>query len=215
MYIDMSNTFKGMFENKHKDYSMYFSRSKELLNSVGYKGVVYRTATFWTDFIPVTDGPVKYLEIGTFQGANAISFGMIYGKHEKSEIHCIDPWDDYKDYTEYKNEQSNNYMRFLNNITKVNFLSKMFIHRGYSSDILPKFENEYFDVIYIDGNHEPAYVMEDAVLSYRKLKPMGYLIFDDYNWEETSRGIDNFLKTYDDKFGLIASYNCQIILRKL
>jgi len=211
----MSKQYNGMFVNEGKDYSVYHSKSKQLLNSVGYKGVIYRTATFWEDFIPKIEGPVKYLEIGAFQGANAISFGMIYGKHEKSEIHCIDPWEDYNDYNEYKNEQGNNYTRFLNNITKVHFLSKFYIHRGYSSDILPKFENEYFDIIYIDGNHEPAYVLEDAVLSYRKLKAHGYLIFDDYNWGETSKGIDNFLKTYDDKLSLVASCNAQLILRKL
>ena len=36
----------------------------------------------------------------------------------------------------------------------------------------PKFKDEFFDIIYIDGNHEPEYVLEDAVLSFRKLKKM-------------------------------------------
>jgi hypothetical protein len=35
------------------------------------------------------------------------------------------------------------------------------------------------DIIYIDGNHGPEYVLEDADLSFRKLKN-GIMIFDDY-----------------------------------
>jgi|UniRef100_A0A6C0BGS8 hypothetical protein len=44
------------------------------------------------------------------------------------------------------------------------------IKRGYSNEQLLLLENDSFDIIYIDGNHEPEYVMEDVVLSFRKLK---------------------------------------------
>ncbi len=35
------------------------------------------------------------------------------------------------------------------------------IHRGYSTDILEQFPDEYFDWIYIDGNHLYEYVKND------------------------------------------------------
>jgi predicted O-methyltransferase YrrM len=41
---------------------------------------------------------------------------------------------------------------------------------------------ESFDVVYIDGSHNQADVLEDAVLCWRLLKPGGLLIFDDYRW---------------------------------
>ena len=61
-----------------------------------------------------------------------------------------------------------------------------------------------FDIIYIDGNHEPEYVLEDAVLSFRKLKPGGIIIFDDYTFicdgiNSTKLGIDSFIMSYSEK----------------
>jgi hypothetical protein len=45
----------------------------------------------------------------------------------------------------------------------------------FQSNEIPKFEDNFFDIIYIDGkNHEPEYVLEDAVLSFRKLKTWYY-----------------------------------------
>jgi len=68
-----------------------------------FQGVEYRTATNWFPIIPKKDfenKKIKYLEIGTFYGANVISVGKTYGSHPESELYCIDPWIDYKDYPE-------------------------------------------------------------------------------------------------------------------
>ena len=70
-------------------------------------------------------------------------------------MYCIDPWEDYD---EYKNQQ------FINNIENSGVKDKIIINRGYSNLEIPKFQDEFFDIIYIDGNHEPEYVLEDAVL---------------------------------------------------
>lgn len=40
-----------------------------------------------------------------------------------------------------------------------------------------------YDLIYIDGDHNASGVLEDAVLSWRILKPYGILLFDDYMME--------------------------------
>jgi hypothetical protein len=46
-----------------------------------------------------------------------------------------------------------------------------------------KFTDESLDIIYIDGNRNPEYILEDAMLYFHKLKTCGYMIFDDYGWE--------------------------------
>jgi predicted O-methyltransferase YrrM len=51
---------------------------------------------------------------------------------------------------------------------------------GYSQVELRKQPVDAFDIIYIDGSHTADDVLEDAVLSWRQLKPGGLLIFDDY-----------------------------------
>ena len=47
----------------------------------------------------------------------------------------------------------------MNNIDKFDVKDKIIINRGYSNIEIPKFQDEYFDIIYIDGNHESEYVL--------------------------------------------------------
>ena len=92
-----------------------------------------------------------------------ISVAETYCLHPESKLYCIDPWLDYQDYPEYKGQQDNTYNHFLNNIEKSGIKDKTIIKRGFSNEEIVKFEDNFFDIIYIDGSHEPEYVLEDAV----------------------------------------------------
>jgi len=184
---------------------------------INFEGTQYRLADNWFNFIPQTNTPIEYLEIGTFHGANAISVNKSYAKHEDSKIYCIDPWLDYSDYPEYKGKQDINYDIFMNNISNTNEISKFIIKRGFSNEIVPTFEDNKFDIIYVDGNHEPEFVLEDAVLSFRKLKIGGYMIFDDYGWggpDLTQRGIDAFLNGYHKRINVLGNLKTQVFIQK-
>jgi hypothetical protein len=50
--------------------------------------------------------------------------------------------------------------------------------------VLPKFEDAYFDWVYVDGNHSYDYVMRDLQLCRMKVKPGGIIAGDDYTWGE-------------------------------
>jgi predicted O-methyltransferase YrrM len=186
-----------------------------------FQGTQYRLSDNWFKYIDVNsykERPITYLEIGAFHGANALSVAKTYGSHPESKLYCVDPWEDYQDYPEYKNEQGKNYSIFLTNVMNSGDKSKINIHRGYSNREVPKFEDEFFDIIYIDGNHEPDYVLEDAVLSIRKLKKEGIMIFDDYGWggtDLTKRGVDAFLKGYYKKVKFVGLIDSQVIIQKL
>jgi predicted O-methyltransferase YrrM len=150
-----------------------------------FVGVTYRLANNWFHHINpnnYSNKQINYLEIGTFYGANILSVANTYGLHSDSKLYCIDPWEDYDEYPEYKNEQPKIYEAFINNIENSGVKDKIIINRGYSNLEIQKFQNDFFDIIYIDGNHEPEYVLEDAVLSFRKLKKNGIMIFDDYGF---------------------------------
>jgi len=54
------------------------------------------------------------------------------------------------------------------------------IHKGDSSTLLAGFEDNYFDWIYVDGDHHYDGVKKDAEIAIRKVKPGGYLIFNDF-----------------------------------
>ena len=185
-----------------------------------FDGVQYRLADNWFHHINLyeyNNKPIRYLEIGTFYGANLLSVANTYGAHPESKMYCIDPWEDYAEYSEYKNEQTNIYSKFMNNVENSGVKEKVVINRGYSNAVIPTFEDDFFDIIYIDGNHEPEYVLEDAVLSFRKLKVGGMMIFDDYGWggpDLTQRGIDGFLSGYHKRITHLGERESQIFVRK-
>lgn len=183
-------------------------------------GTRYRLASNWLSTVNVNDykdRPIKYLEIGAFHGANIISVANTYGAHPDSRLYCIDPWQDYEEYPEYISEQENNYSIFTRNIENSGSKDKMVVCRGFSNVEIPKYEDEFFDIIYIDGNHEPEFVLEDAVLSFRKLKKGGIMIFDDYGWggpDLTQRGIDGFLSGYHKRINRLGVKNTQVFISK-
>lgn len=185
-----------------------------------FSGTRYRLADNWFEHVNVNDfkdRPINYLEIGTFYGANLLSVANSYAAHRDSRLYCIDPWIDYDEYPEYKNEQGTIYNTFLKNIEQSGVSSKIFMTRGFSNEEVPKFRDEFFDIIYIDGNHEPEYVMEDAVLSFRKLKKGGIMIFDDYGWggpDLTTRGIDGFLNGYHKRITNLGLKQMQVFVKK-
>lgn len=184
-----------------------------------FEGGIYRTCDNWFGIIPITNEPIKYLEIGVFCGANVVSCNETFAKHPDSELYCIDPWIDYDDYKEYENEQNNNYELFKKNIKATNEEHKFKVFKGFSHTVIPTLPNNYFDIIYIDGNHNPEYVLEDAVLCFRKLKSKGYMIFDDFGWggpDHTQKGIETFLSLYKHKFNTdIRLRNTQLFTQKL
>jgi len=186
-----------------------------------FQGTKYRTADNWYQVLDVNKyqlAPMNYVEIGCFYGANLLSVVNSYASHPQSKLYAVDPWMDYSDYPEYKHQQNTIYDAFQHNLQCCEQRSKICVMRGFSHAEIPKLLDDNFDIIYIDGNHEPEYVTEDAVLSFRKLKVGGYLIFDDYGWggpDLTQRGIDAFLSSYHKRIKHVSTVNSQVFCQKL
>jgi hypothetical protein len=183
---------------------------------VGFSGIHYRLSQEWNDFVPLDefrDKPIKYLEIGTLAGANLLTVESSYASHPESELYCVDPWENYDGYDEYLDRQNENYKNFLHNINLIENKDKIKVRRGYSHTEVKKFDDEFFDIIYIDANHKQEYVLEDAILTFRKVKKNGIIVFDDYG-EETKVGIDAFLSIFDKKISVLGKTG-QVFLRKI
>lgn len=183
-----------------------------------FKGVAYRLADIWFPYIPVDSSrPIRYAEIGVFYGANLVSVAKTYAAHPESVMVAIDPWTDYSDYPDFKGQQMTNYDAFQTNLRTCGLEDRVTVRRGYSHEVLPTLEDNSFDIIYIDGNHEPEYVLEDAVLAFRKIKVGGYIIFDDYGWggpDLTQRGIDAFLKGYYKRIKMLGLRESQVFVQR-
>ena len=184
-----------------------------------FKGTFYRLCDNWIDIIPLEYKPITYLEIGAFYGANVISVALNYAKHPDSKIVCIDPWCDYDKYEEYKGEMPTIYGSFVENIQKAGVADKIEVLRGFSHSKIPTLKDESFDIIYVDGNHNPDYVLEDCVLCFRKLKVGGYMVMDDYGFggpDGTLRGMNGFFSAYRDRMKIFPVVrNSQVFVQKL
>ena len=58
--------------------------------------------------------------------------------------------------------------------------SRIAIHQGASQDMLARFADNHFDWIYIDGDHSYEGASGDARVAAAKVKPGGYLVFNDF-----------------------------------
>lgn len=122
------------------------------------------------------------------------------------ELHLIDPWERQSLPVYSKSwyggsvsqvEMDSRYQSVLNRFADNIQTSQVIIHRNYSSNVLLTFPDNYFDWIYIDGNHLYEYVKIDLELSLRKVKTGGYIAGDDYRrgawWQGgVKRAVDEF-----------------------
>ena len=170
----------------------------------------------WPEYITGLGPHIEYLEIGSLHGASVLAFHRMFGTNVHST--SIDPFATCDYYPEYNNEHEQNYEIYKNNTAQLG--TKNTHIRKPSYDIVPTLPNNYYDVVYIDGNHNLSNLLEDVVLCYRKLKTNGYMIIDDVNWgygqENTASTVSAFIHAYTlQKMQLVHFSNEQAILKKI
>lgn len=99
-------------------------------------------------------------------------------------------------------------------------------HIGDSSTNMGRMPDSYFDMVYIDGDHEYSGVMRDIAAVVPKMKPNGVIVFNDYAvWSATSmfhcgvaRAVHEFVLHNPWKFRYIAlqtmMYNDVMLVRE-
>jgi hypothetical protein len=164
-------------------------------------------------------------EIGVHKGEFS---ERILRKVKPRKLHLIDPWK-YESSDEYRNalygrkakggqvEMDQLYDDVCNRLDRDIRVGRVTIHRGCSSDVCGGFPDEYFDWVYIDGNHLYEFVKQDLDVFYRKVKRGGYMAGDDYMLGGWWRGgvklaVDEFVRNMPVE--LVEIRNYQFILRK-
>jgi predicted O-methyltransferase YrrM len=154
---------------------------------------------------------LHYLEVGTFEGRSA--FWMLENvlTDPSSRLTLIDPF-----IGEYREI-------FHANLELSGAEARVAVGAGFSQLELRKLPVESFDLVYIDGSHNGADVLEDAVLAWRLVKHGGLLLFDDYRWEGWKQAepldnrpgpaLDTFYEIYGKHFELVHN-GYQLILRR-
>jgi predicted O-methyltransferase YrrM len=111
--------------------------------------------------------PVHALEIGSYEGRSACWWLDNLLTHPASQLTCIDPWAN----REHEAAFDANTREYGRRVVKI---------KGHSWKVLPTLRERSLDFTYIDGNHEAAHVLADALAVIRLVKPGGLILFDDY-----------------------------------
>ncbi len=116
-------------------------------------------------------------EVGVLAG----DLSQWFLNHKKpKELHLIDVFycDDFPGKNRFKKKQNLSFVkkRFENQISD----DIVSLHQGYSWNMLSKFEDHYFDLIYIDAAHDYDSVRRDLKESAKKIKLNGSIVMNDY-----------------------------------
>ncbi len=149
---------------------------------------------------PFKGNPTNFLEIGCYEGKSTIWF--LENILTKKDVEGL-------------------YDRFIHNISVSGQEAKLLVRDARSEDVLPNLTEKAYDVIYIDGSHFSSDVIMDGLFSWLALKPGGYMIFDDYEWDgfenkilNPKYGIDVLLKFHKGRYKEIHK-DWQVIIQKL
>ena len=161
---------------------------------------------------------LAFLQIGAFTGDASVWLANNILTDKSSILIDVDTWQGSDEEVHHKMDFSDvekvydHRTMTMENVIKVKMTSTEFL---ITSD-----DKEYYDFIYIDGDHTADAVFKDASLSWRALKPGGIMAFDDYQWEpqlpmhlRPQPAIDLFLTLMKDHIDLIRT-GPQIWIRK-
>lgn len=157
------------------------------------------------ELIESLDKDMIICEIGVFKGEFS---KYIYNTIKPKELHMIDLFDGMmcsgdKDGNNIiwadLNEEYINLKSYFNNNQNVK------IHKGFSFEILNTFVDEYFDLIYIDGDHSYDGVKKDLNIAFNKIKNGGYIFGHDYN-QTVFPGVVKAVNEFCDENNLTISY---------
>lgn len=125
------------------------------------------------------------LEIGSFYGKSTICIAEV-----ASEVHAVDTWAvDGDGQTQMETINETIFQTFK---TTTKGYHNIRPHIGRSSDRVPNFPDDYFDVVFIDATHQYKDVIEDVSLCFSKMKEDAIFIFHDYGtWPGVTQAVDD------------------------
>jgi predicted O-methyltransferase YrrM len=109
--------------------------------------------------------PKRILEIGTFVGYSALCFAE--GLEEGGELHTIEIDDELED-------------RIRDNLARSEYGNKITLHIGDALEILSCFQDESFDLAFIDAGKEAYWDYFSAI--FPKIRKGGFIMVDNTLW---------------------------------
>jgi hypothetical protein len=114
-------------------------------------------------------------EIGVERGLNS---EMMLQRNPTMRLHCIDPW---RAYRGYKEPTVTRNLTIKHNDT-LRRLAKYDVvyHETFSKHAARSIQPNSLDFVYIDGNHDLPWVMDDIIMWHERVRPGGIVAGHDY-----------------------------------
>lgn len=179
--------------------------------------------------------PGRALEIGCYEGASTCYMIRTFARNHPLELHCVDTWAggvEHQPGGPFEVDMRLVEDRFDRN-TRISCETashpvERVKHKGASDEGLARLRVDkcqgYFDFVYIDGSHQAADVLCDAVLGFRLLRVGGIIAFDDFLWREPraplnllrcpKRAIDAFSTLHFDRLRAVFGSTQQCCFEK-
>jgi len=147
------------------------------------------TGHFWgynDDPKNIYDRP-RVLQIGCAQGGDAVENAKILKMpHINGELHVIDWFKgnltvDVEEEWYYREENAPIWRNHLESeAIKFGVEDVITIFEGDSREMIHKVYDNFYDIVFIDGGHEYNIVKSDIENGFKKLKPNGIMVLDDF-----------------------------------
>lgn len=155
-------------------------------------------------------------EVGVQRGKNAKA---ILDGISPSKLHLIDPWItfDKNIYPDSANKKQDVQDTFFDEV-KCNFAKeiheqRVIIHRELSTQALSFFDSDYFDFLYIDGNHTYEFVLNDLYYAQRVTMKDRYICGHDFvpqkkhgRWPSVYNAVMRFMEENKTDYSLVYSH---------
>lgn len=125
------------------------------------------------------------VEIGVQRGFYS---KVLCDANPQMKIYGVDPWESAENskknqpgkQTQNSTSQNTCDRIYKDAVKRLRPYSKYHILKEYSVDAAKRFEDESLDFVYIDGNHEDAFVLEDITIWSKKVRKGGIVAGHDY-----------------------------------
>ena len=121
----------------------------------------------------VVPSRITLLEECLPKGGTVAELGTLYGHWAKEILHITKPKELHLIDLSFDSLERVHFADAIN-------AGQVYLHQSDSAQTLQQFPDHYFDWIYIDADHSYRGVKRDIDTSIRKVKPDGFLVFNDY-----------------------------------
>jgi hypothetical protein len=141
-----------------------------------------------------------------FNGKQIIvaELGILYGESiplllnnlNIHEYNGIDAFINYESNKDGSYELMKNHGNDIYNTIKNRYLhdKRVNIVKGFTNEVVHQFNDNYFDLVFIDAGHEYEQVSSDIELWSKKVKKNGILCGDDYFYPPVKRAVHEFIE---------------------